>query len=171
MVGRAGWVLKEWLIKAVPQLRLAWEKGEIGLANTLRCLPKEIQGRAYPRGSEKIQAEANCRQYDSKSAFESAHTVVLFGESPQRCWFGTELALEDLTDRKLGHDVKGVMGRIGRTYERDGKTWVFAPHPAFILMQPSLVAHGQEALKIAAGVDNVLTVDYMDWGQVMQELG
>ena len=166
-IGKAGHVLKNWLLRAVPQLRLAWEQKRISLANTLRCLPPEVQGRAYPRGAEKEQAEAHCRQYDN---FGKAHTVVLFGEFPQRCWFRTELEAEDASDRRLGHDVKGVAGRIGRIYEKDGRKWVFAPHPAWILRQPAIVEHGQQALKIAAGVDKLAEVDYVEWGVVMREI-
>lgn len=167
-VGKAGFVLHQWLIKAVPVLKIAMERGEVTLMNTLRCLPPEIQGRAYPRGEEKLQAEAHCRQYDNIP--DTVHTLVLFGESPQRAWFGTELEAEDLVDRKLGHQVKGVMGRVGRVYERDGRRWVFAPHPAYILRQPSLVMHGQQALRIAVQEAKVLEVDYMDWDTAVREV-
>ena len=131
------------------------------------CLPTETQGRAYPRGEEKTLAEAHCRQYDN---FGAAHTIVLFGESPQRCWFKEELEAEDATDRQLGHAVKGVMGRVGRVMEKDGKRWVFAPHPAFILRQPALVSHGQQALRIACQSEEVATISYMDWDAAMREI-
>ena len=167
-IGPAGYVLDAWLLRAVPQLQIAKERGEVTVMNTLRCLPPESQGRAYPKGEERTLAEAHCRQYDQIP--ESAHTVILFGESPQRCWFGEELRAEDATDRQLGHDLKGVMGRIGRVYHKDGKRWVFAPHPAFILRQPSLVTHGQEALKIAAGVDTVVEPEYLNWEAAMEVL-
>ena len=167
-VGKAGFALKNWLIRAVSYMQLAWDKGEITLGNTLRCLPPEIQGRAYPKGAEKLQAEACCRQYDSFTP--DIHTVVLFGDSPQRAWFRAELDAEDASDRKLGHDVKGVGGRIGREYFKDEKRWVFAPHPAYILRQPSMVEHGQRALQIAAGTDRLVEVDYVGWDEAMWTL-
>ncbi len=158
-VGQAGYVLKNWLLRAVPQLQVAYETKKVSLCNTLRCLPPESQGRAYPRGAEKTNAEHACASYND---YGHARTVVLFGESAQRRWFGEELALEDRTDRALGHEVKGVMGRIGRVYEKDGRRWVFAPHPAWILRQPALVEHGQRSLQIAVGVKEV-DVEYTTW--------
>jgi len=167
-VGKAGFVLDNWLIRAVPRIQLAKERGEIMYANTLRCLPPEVQGRPYPRGEEKLLAEAQCRVYDSFP--ESIHTVVLFGDSPQRCFFREELEAEDASDKRLGRDLKGVMGRIGREYMKDGKKWVFAPHPAFILRQPALVQHGQEALKIASGEQQVVEPEYYSWESALEEL-
>ena len=166
-IGQAGHVLKNWLIHAVPELKVAMERGKVTLANTLRCLPPEIQGRPYPRGEEKDRAEAQCRAYDD---YGEAHTVVLFGESPQRKWFGKELAEEDAASKRLGRDAKGVMGRIGRVIERDGRRWVFAPHPAYILRQPALVQHGQEALRIAVNKERVVQVDYQPWEQALREV-
>jgi len=167
-VGKAGFALHHWLIHAVPQLKIAVERGEVTFANTLRCLPPEIQGRAYPKGEEKVQAEAHCRQYDHFT--DEIHTVVLFGESPQRAFFGEDLKAEDATDRSLGHDIKGVAGRMGRVYSRDGKRWVFAPHPAWILRQPSLVEHGQACLKIAANTEKPVEVVYTRWDDAMGAL-
>ena len=164
-VGQAGFVLRDWLLRAVPALKMADERGEITYANTLRCLPPEIQKRAYPKGEDKAVAERVCRQYDHFT--EGIETVVLFGESPQRCFFGEELHAEDVTDRKLQHDVKGVSGRMGRVYEQDGKRWVFAPHPAWILRQPSIVEHGQAALRIAANQEKVVHVKYTGWDDAM----
>lgn len=167
-IGKAGFVLTQWLIKAVPTLKMAMEREEVSLMNTLRCLPPEVQGRAYPKGAEKLQAEEHCRQYNNIPS--TVTIVILFGESPQRAWFGKELEAEDLVDRKLGHQVKGVMGRVGRVYARDGKQWVFAPHPAFILRQPALVTHGQAALRIAVHESKELAVDYVDWDRALTEL-
>lgn len=167
-VGKAGFVLKNWLIRAVGHLQLAEEKGEIMYANTLRCLPPEIQGRPYPKGEEKDLAEAHCRQYDQFP--ESIETIVLFGDSPQRCWFGEELDAEDAAARRLGRDAPGVMGRVGREYQRDGKRWVFAPHPAFILRQPALVQHGQNSLKIAANTDKLMEPEYLKWNNAIDHL-
>ena len=163
-IGQAGYVLDNWLLKAVATLQLAKERGQVTYMNTLRCLPPEVQGRAYPKGDERKQAEAHCRQYDPD--LTTAETVILFGDSPQRCFFGTELDAEDAMDRQLGHDTRGVMGRVGRTYNRDGKRWVFAPHPAYILRQPALVIHGQEALKIAAGA-HFVEPEYLSWEHAM----
>lgn len=167
-VGKAGFVLDNWLIRAVPTIQLAKERGEIMYANTLRCLPPEVQGRPYPKGQERIDAESHCRRYDDFP--NTVHTVVLFGESPQRCFFKEELDAEDASDRRLGRSVKGVMGRIGREYEKDGKRWIFAPHPAFILRQPALVQHGQEALKIASGDQQAVEPKYYKWDVALEEL-
>ena len=166
-VGQAGHVLKAWLMKAVPEVQIASERNKITLMNTLRCLPPEIHGRPYPKGEEKDAAERQCRQYDN---FGNAKTVVLFGESSQRCWFGEELEAEDASDRRIGRDVKGVMGRIGRVYEKLDRRWVLAPHPAWILRQPALVEHGQQSLRIAANTERVAEVDYVKWEQCMTEL-
>lgn len=167
-VGKAGFVLENWLVRAIPTLRLAKEKNEIMYANTLRCLPPEVQGRPYPKGEEKTLAEAHCRRYDDFP--DSIHTVVLFGESPQRYWFKEILEAEDASDRRLGRDVKGVMGRIGREYEHNGKRWVFAPHPAYILRQPAIVQHGQMALQIASGTEQAIEPDYISWDLAITEL-
>src|SRR3990167_6851325 len=88
-IGQAGYVLDNWLLKAVPALVIAQKRGEVIYMNTLRCLPPEVQGRAYPKGEERRLAEAHCRQYDPD--LTAVHTVALFGDSPQRCFFGTEL--------------------------------------------------------------------------------
>jgi len=166
-VGKAGFALKHWMMQAVSKLKIADEKGLITYANTLRCLPPEKQGRAYPTGVEKEQAEKCCSQYDN---WGNAHTVILLGGSAQYAYFREELEAEDLTDKKLGHELKGVMGRSGRVYNKDGKRWVFALHPAFILRQPSLVEHGQRALAIAANETKVLEVQYITWETALQEL-
>jgi DNA polymerase len=158
-VGAAGFVLRHWLLRAVPQLQVASEQQKISICNTLRCLPPTTAGRAYPTGAERIASEQHCTQYNE---FGSAPTVVLFGESAQRRWFSAELEQEDRTDKALGHDLKGVMGRIGRVYQKDGRRWIFAPHPAWILRQPHLVEHGQQALRIAAGVRRIEPV-YTTW--------
>lgn len=167
-VGKAGFVLKNWLIRAVPEMQLAAERDEIDYANTLRCLPPEIAGRPYPKGEEKLLAEAHCRQYDDISPL--THTVVLFGDSPQRVWFKEELEQEDAAAKRLGRDAPGVMGRVGREYFKDGKRWVFAPHPAYILRQPALAQHGQMSIKIAANVDRVMEPDYISWIEALKEL-
>lgn len=131
------------------------------------CLPPMTQGRPYPRGIEKAQAEACCSQYQQLG---DAPTVILAGETPQRYFFGAELDAEDASDRKLGRDVKGVTGRIGRVIERDGRRWVFCVHPAYVLRQPSLVQHGQQALAIATGSDTIVEVDYVGWEQALEVL-
>lgn len=165
--GKAGFVLTQWLMRAVPTLQLASEKKRISYRNILHCLPPDNKGRPYPSGPTKQQAEEHCKQYHTNI---TAKTVILCGEVPQRFFFGPELEAEDASDRRLGRDVKGVMGRIGREYERDGKRWVFAPHPAFILRQPALVTHGQRALSIAASDSQVMEPDYMKWDAAMEEL-
>lgn len=166
MVGDAGFVLKSWLLPAAMELKLAYEKKQVGFANVLRCLPKEVQGRPYPRGKDKEEAERICRQYDSWP--DTVHTVVLFGEHAQRLMFGPELEAEDKSDKQLKHDLKGVTGRIGRVYEKDGKRYILAPHPAYILRQPALVTHGQRALEIAAGTSKVIEPDYIPWDAAVE---
>lgn len=166
-VGKAGFVLRNWLIRAVPLLQMALEKDRVSFRNILHCLPPDNKGRPYPSGETKRLAEAHCEQHRSSI---TADTVILCGEVPQRFFFQETLDDEDASDRRLGRDVKGVMGRIGRVYERDSKRWVFAPHPAYILRQPALVMHGQEALKIASGVDKVITPDYVNWYSAMREI-
>ncbi len=166
-IGDAGFVLRNWLIKAVPQLQIALEKKRVSFVNILHCLPPMVQGRPYPKGKERLEAEKHCTQYRELG---DAPVAILCGESPQRYFFATELEGEDAVDRQLGHDVKGVMGRIGRVYERDGRRWVFAPHPAYILRQPALVQHGQEALKIAVGSDTVVDVAYTKWEDALDSI-
>lgn len=165
--GKAGFVLKNWLIRQVPQLQLADEKRKVSYMNVLKCLPPEVQGRPYPKGQEKLDAERHCSQY---MAPLDAETVVLCGESPQRYFFQDELAREDASDRSIKHDLKGVMGRVGRTYMRNGITYVFAPHPTYILRQPALVGHGVEALRIATKCETLMEPNYMAWNDAMQEL-
>lgn len=168
VVGKAGFVLKQWGLLAVPHLKLAWERGEVGLANTLRCLPPMVQGRPYPKGQTKDLAEAHCRQYDQFPS--TIQTYILAGEHAQRLLFKPELDAEDATDRSLKHDLKGVGGRIGRVYERAGVRYVFAPHPAWVLRQPALVQHLQESLKIAANTERVVEPDYLPWHRAVQEI-
>ena len=167
--GPAGFVMRSWLVRSVTQLQLLYERKKIYIGNTLRCMPpKNSQGRAYPSGKERLEAEACCRQYDEWQK-TSAKTVVLFGEVPQRAFFSAELEREDATDRSLGRSAKGVMGRVGRVYEKAGRRWIFAPHPAFILRQPMLVTHGVEALKIAVGTTYV-EPQTVPWQEAVQEL-
>ena len=166
--GQAGFVLKNWLIRAVPQLQVSLEKKKVGFSNVLKCLPAVVSGKPYPTGETRRQAEEHCVQFTSFP--DTAHTIILCGEAPQRYHFGPELDKEDATDRSLGRDAKGVMGRVGRVYERDGKRWVFAPHPEFILKQPALVQQGQEALKIAVGVDKLVEPTMLKWGEAVAEI-
>lgn len=190
--GKAGFVLKNWIIRAVPQLQVALEKGKVGFSNNLKCLPPETQGRPYPQGDTKRKAEEHCRQFTKWP--ESVKTAILCGEHPQRFYFGEELDKEDATDRSLGRDAKGVMGRVGRVYDRaycfpcqrvlsasevkceacggSGKVlrWTFAPHPAYILRQPALVGQAQEAFKIAVGMDKVLEPAAITWQAALCEI-
>lgn len=165
--GKAGFVLKNWLIRNVSQVQLAFEKNRISFRNVLKCLPPEIKGRPYPVGVVRKQAEECCKQHMQGS---DAETVILLGEVPQRFFFGAELDAEDAADRQLRHDTKGVMGRVGRTYTREGKRYVFAPHPAYILRQPALVEHGQRAFAIATGAEQVLEVQQLKWEDAIPEL-
>ena len=146
--GQAGFVLKQWGLAAVPQMRVALERQQVDLTNTLRCLPRSLSPKdTYPtKRADQLAAEECCSQYN-KSA---APVVILAGEHAQRSTFRAELDAEDAVDRSLGHDLKGMMGRIGRQYTRDGRRYVFAPHPSAVLRSPYLVAHLQAALRIAA---------------------
>lgn len=166
-MGQAGFVLRSWGMKAVPALQIAYEKKKVSLCNILKCQPPEQNGRAYPTGQTRELAEAHCRQYLN---IGKPKVVILCGETPQRYFFREELEREDATDRALGRDHKGVMGRIGRVYERDGKRWVFAPHPAFVLRQPALVNHLQEALKIAVGQEPVIEPTVIDWNEAVNQI-
>lgn len=167
-VGKAGFVLTNWLLRVVPTLQIALEKRRISFRNILHCLPPMKQGRPYPTGKDRTDAEAHCAQYRSPEI--DAPTVILCGEIPQRYFFGNELEAEDLVDKRLGHGAKGVMGRIGREYERDGRRYIFAPHPAFVLRQPALVQHGQEAMRISANEAKVYEATYVPWTNALESL-
>lgn len=167
-VGKAGFVLKNWLMHAVPALKIAAERKRVSYKNILHCLPPENHGRPYPSGEDRRGAESQCGQFRSPDT--DAPTVILCGEIPQRWFFGPELDAEDASDRSIGREAKGVMGRIGRVYERDGRRYVFAPHPAFVLRQPSLVTHGQRALEIAVNQTPELEPYYMPWEMAMEQL-
>lgn len=167
LVGQAGFVLKNWGMRTVPTLQLLYEKKKISLCNILKCQPPDFHGRPYPTGETREQAEAHCKQYLD---IGNPKVVILCGETPQRYYFGKELSEEDSTDRSLGREIKGVMGRIGRVIERDGIRYVFAPHPAFVLRQPALVSHLQEALKIAAGQEKYMEPELIIWEQALTEL-
>ena len=165
--GKAGFVLKNWIMRQVPLVQMAAEKRRVSYANVLRCLPPEVQGRPYPRGDERVQAEACCTQYMNLG---DAPVVILCGEVPQRYFFGPDLDAEDATDRQMRHDVKGVTGRVGRIYERDGKRWVFCLHPAYVLRQPSMVEHAQRAFQIATGAERILEPQILKWEHAMMDL-
>lgn len=166
--GKAGFVLKNWLMHAVPALKIAAERKKVSYRNILHCLPPKVANRPYPTGAIKLEAEAQCGQYRSPDI--DAPVVILCGEVPQRWFFAEELDAEDATDRSLGREAKGVMGRIGRVYEKNNRKYVFAPHPAFVLRQPALVTHGQRALEIAVGQSKELEPDYQNWERAMEEL-
>ena len=167
LVGKAGFVLRSWILAAVPQIQVAYEQKKVSLCNVLKCQPPmDKQGRPYPKGQERIDAEAHCRQYLN---IGNPKVVILCGEIPQRYFFGPELEAEDAVDRALGHELKGVTGRIGRVYERDGKRFVFCLHPAYVLRQPAMVSHAQAAFRIAAGTDKTLDVKYVSWESAMAQ--
>src|SRR5678816_1980955 len=60
--GKAGFVLKNWLIRAVPGLQIALERKRVSFRNILHCLPPTKSGRPYPTGPLKVEAEAHCAQ-------------------------------------------------------------------------------------------------------------
>jgi uracil-DNA glycosylase family 4 len=164
--GKAGFVLKNWGMRVVPLLQLAAEKNQVSYRNILKCLPPEVQGRPYPKGEERQLAETHCAQYRQDD--NDADVVILCGEIPQRYFFKDELAVEDAEDRDLGREVKGVGGRIGRVIEKEGRRYVFSPHPAWVLRQPSLVKHLQEALRIAVGTETVVEPELVPWNQAVK---
>ena len=166
--GKAGFVLKQWLMHNVTQLKIAEEKGLISYRNVLHCLPPMKTGRPYPTGKDQKEAEAYCAQYRSPET--DAPVVLLCGEHAQRLFFKAELEAEDASDKRIGHETKGVMGRIGRVYEREGRRYIFCPHPAYILRQPALITHGQRAFEIAVGSDQVLEPSYLPWGMALEQL-
>ena len=167
LVGSAGFVTKSWIMRAVPTIQIAYEKHKVSFCNILKCQPPEVHGRSYPTGDTRELAETHCRQYLN---IGSPKVVILCGEAPQRSYFREELEREDAIDRASGRDVKGVMGRVGRVYEKEGVRYVFAPSPSVILKQPALVGFGQEAFKIAAGVEKVVEPDMRFWREAMAEL-
>ena len=154
-VGQAGFVLKEWGIRAVPDIAIA----PIGYANVLRCLPPKVHGRAYPQGKERAAAEVHCRVYDK---WPGDATFVLLGEMPQRLLFGPELHQEDVLDRRAGRELKGVFGRVGRERVVGETRYIFAPHPSAVLRQPALVQHLQRALEIASGAQKIFESKRVD---------
>lgn len=166
LVGKAGFVLKSWIMRSVPAIQVAYERKKVSLCNVLKCQPPELNGRPYPVGETRIRAEAHCRQYLNLG---NPKTIILVGEVPQRALFGPELEREDATDRSLGRSLKGVLGRVGRVYERDGTRYVFGPHPAFILRQPSLIGHAVEAFKIAVSA-TYIEPQALPWQEAVQEL-
>jgi uracil-DNA glycosylase family 4 len=167
-IGKAGFVLENWIVQAVPKLKLAWDQHKVGLVNTLRCLPPKVGGRAYPQGDTRRAAERHCRRYDVVPT--TVHTIVLFGEHAQRLHFAKELEIEDTHDKSIGRTVKGVMGRVGRVYERQGRRYVFCVHPAAVLRQPALVAHAQEAMRIAAKTAPFYEPTYEPWAAAVKEM-
>lgn len=160
LAGKSGFVLKNWIMRVVPSVQVAYEQKRVSVCNVLKCLSPESQGKAYPIGAIREQAEKHCSQYLN---IGDAKTVILMGEAPQRYYFAKELEQEDTVDRALGHSTKGTSGRIGRVYERDGKRWVFAPLPSAVLKQPALATHAQEAFRIATGENKLLVPNYLPW--------
>lgn len=73
VVGRAGAVWEQWLLKAAGIRR---EDAYIG--NTIRCLsPKSKDGGRYPIGKERVEAERHCRVYDRIDLFSPTLAVVV----------------------------------------------------------------------------------------------
>ena len=166
LTGSDGFVLKSWGMRTVPTLQVAYEKRKVSVCSLLKCQPPELHGKSYPTGETRELAEAHCRQYLNVG---NPKVIILLGEAPQRYYFRDELTSEDSIDRASGRDVKGVSGRIGRVYERDGIRYVFAPAPSSVLKQPALVGHLQEALKIAAGVEKVIEPEMLQWREAMSQ--
>lgn len=167
LVGSSGFVLRNWGMKVVPLIQLAYEKKKVSLCNILKCLPPEVQGRPYPTGETRQLAEKHCSQY---LQIGNPKIVILCGEIPQRYFFGKELAEEDAVDRALSRELKGVMGRVGRVYQRGDTKYIFSPHPAAVLRQPAFVSHLQEAFKIAAGQERMIEPELVLWEKALADL-
>ena len=153
IVGDSRFVMEQWGFRAVPELQLMNDRGEILYANTLRCRPKKNGDRAYPIGEERTEAERVCRQYD---LIPPKIPILACGEIAQRLFFRQEMLEEDNADKKQGREIRGLMGRLGRVWQKDGRSYIFGPHPAYIMRQPQLIEHLHQVLRITWSVINGL---------------
>ena len=155
-------VLEQWGFRAVPELQLMNDRSQIAFCSSIRCQPPKIKDKNYPIGEIRTIAEKQCRQYDILPP--SNIPILMLGEKAQQLWFRQELLDEDKTDQRLGREIKGLMGRLGRVWEKDGRQWIFGPHPTFIMRQPQLIEHLHAVLRITLsvlkGTRDVLTVPH-----------
>lgn len=152
IVGDSRFVIEQWGFRAVPELQVMNERGEILYGNTLRCKPRKNGDRAYPIGEERMAAEQVCRQYDRLP--NPTVPVLLCGEIAQRLFFRQELLEEDNADKKQGREIKGMQGRLGRVWQKEGRYFIFGPHPAYIMRQPQFIEHLHQVLRITLDVLN-----------------
>ena len=116
-VGKAGW----WLLRNILN-PAGLSREEVYLDNTLRCLPpKNKQGEAYPVGTDKLQAEMHCRQYDRQ--IPSSVPIMLVGGKA----LGQKLGLRGIADWH-GHVTLQAGQLVGCTF-----------HPSAVMRQPNLL--------------------------------
>ncbi|KKK55305.1 hypothetical protein LCGC14_3075880, partial [marine sediment metagenome] len=90
--------------------------------NTLRCLPpKNKQGEAYPVGTDKLQAEMHCRQYDR--TIPASVPIMLVGSKA----LGQRLGLTGISDWH-GHVTLQAGQLVSCTF-----------HPSAVMRQPNLL--------------------------------
>ncbi len=116
-VGKAGW----WLLRNILN-PAGLSRKEVYLDNTLRCLPpKNKQGEAYPVGTDKLQAEMHCRQYDR--TIPASVPIMLVGGKA----LGQKLGLRGISDWH-GHVTFQGGQLVGCTF-----------HPSAVMRQPNLL--------------------------------
>lgn len=116
-VGKAGW----WLLRNILN-PAGLSRKEVYLDNTLRCLPpKNKQGEAYPVGTDKLQAEMHCRQYDA--TIPASVPIMLVG--------GKALA------QTLG--LRGISDWHGHVTLQAGQLVSCTFHPSAVMRQPNLL--------------------------------
>ncbi len=117
-VGKAGW----WLLKNILN-PAGLSRKEVYLDNTLRCLPpKNKQGEAYPVGTDKLQAEMHCRQYDRQIP-PSVPTMLVGGKA-----LGQKLGLRGISDWHGHVTLLDSGGLVSCTF-----------HPSAVMRQPNLL--------------------------------
>ena len=116
-VGKAGW----WLLRNILN-PAGLSRKEVYLDNTLRCLPpKNKQGEAYPVGTDKLQAEMHCRQYDRQIP-PNVPTMLVGGKA---------------LGQKLG--LKGISDWHGHVTLQAGQLVSCTFHPSAVMRQPNLL--------------------------------
>ena len=117
-VGKAGW----WLLRNILN-PAGLSRKEVYLDNTLRCLPpKNKQGEAYPVGTDKLQAEMHCRQYDRP--IPASVPVMLVGGKA----LGQKLGLRGISDWHGHVTLLDSGGLVSCTF-----------HPSAVMRQPNLL--------------------------------
>jgi len=117
-VGKAGW----WLLRNILN-PAGLKREEVYLDNTLRCLPpKNKQGEAYPVGTDKLQAEMHCRQYDQ--TIPASVPIMLVGGKA----LGQRLGLKGISDWHGHVTLLANGGLVSCTF-----------HPSAVMHQPNLL--------------------------------